>query len=971
MTDISVITQDVLIITVTPPHGPAVVLDPIGKPGTSGADGDAGWTPVTALSSDGERRVLRIIDYVGGAGDKPTGNIGKYIGVSGLVVSISDAVDVRGAVGAQGQKGDQGDAGAVVIGEGTDILTGTGVPDDSLGIDNELYIDTVTGNLYKKLSGHWTFQAGLKGPKGDKGDKGDTGLQGPDGTPGVAGAAGAAGAKGDKGDTGNAGAAGADGAPGPTGKSIHVGTGAPASGLGNTSDSYVDQSNFNYYMKVNSTTWQNLGSLKGPAGTNGTDGADGVTIHTGSSVPSSGLGNDLDLYIRTTNGDVYLKTGGAWGSPIMNITGPQGATGAAGATGAKGDKGDTGSTGAAGTDGADGSVFLTGSGPPDGGDGNQGDIYIRNDTHHYYLKTLSNTWTDEGVLAGDVGATGPKGDKGDPGDNGDQGDPGAPGTNGSDGTDGATILTGSGAPSDASGVDGDFYIRSSNGDFYVKAGGHWGSPVGSLKGPDGATGATGSAGARGSVWSTGSSVPANSAPTGVLDGDFFLLSTNGEVYKHVAGAWADQGFTIKGADGSAGSTGAAGSAGARGSLWYTGSGAPTTGQPSGVANGDLYLRDNGEVYKYVAGAWVDQTINLTGPTGATGAPGSGGGSSNNKIMHYLFETSTTNSAPASGKFRFSIASFNGGSGGDDTWKVYINKTDNDGTDNSAFWTSGPSVVSQQFLGKKFMAADVSSFPVSSTTQPYIGKITAVTDHTGYVELTIEQITAPNGTNYAANQDCAIYILDMPTGSDKRGGILQTSAAAHGYGVPSLRIGGVSAYTFSASTMLVVPFDLDAPAFINSICWDVTTAATAGTGTVRPFIYRRQRNYNTGTITGGALIKDGGAQTNNLASTGHKEVNVFQEMTPGQYFLCLAISTFSGSPVLNGLKCQLPEASMMDFSFSGTTISRAQLITCSGDKTGSAGSTMPAITIQSVAVPTSGNDGFQFLAPVYMKWSRTD
>ena len=64
---------------------------------------------------------------------------------------------------------------------------------------------------------------------------------------------------------------------------------------------------------------------------------------------------------------------------------------------------------------------------------------------------------------------------------------------GSAGADGATWRDGSGAPSDGTGVDGDYYLRTSNGDVYKKASGTY-SVVGNIKG---ATGATGTAGADG------------------------------------------------------------------------------------------------------------------------------------------------------------------------------------------------------------------------------------------------------------------------------------------------------------------------------------------------------------------------------------------------------------------------------------------------------------------------------------------
>jgi hypothetical protein len=59
----------------------------------------------------------------------------------------------------------------------------------------------------------------------------------------------------------------------------------------------------------------------GDAGTNGIDGA---TWSSGSGAPSGGA--DGDLYLRTSNGDVYERSGGSW-SVIANLTGPTGLTG--------------------------------------------------------------------------------------------------------------------------------------------------------------------------------------------------------------------------------------------------------------------------------------------------------------------------------------------------------------------------------------------------------------------------------------------------------------------------------------------------------------------------------------------------------------------------------------------------------------------------------------------------------------------
>lgn len=69
---------------------------------------------------------------------------------------------------------------------------------------------------------------------------------------------------------------------------------------------------------------------QGPAGAAGAAGVVGSVWFSGSGVPSDGDGVNGDRYHRTSNGDVYLKAAGTWGSPYANIKGPAGAAGAAG-----------------------------------------------------------------------------------------------------------------------------------------------------------------------------------------------------------------------------------------------------------------------------------------------------------------------------------------------------------------------------------------------------------------------------------------------------------------------------------------------------------------------------------------------------------------------------------------------------------------------------------------------------------------
>ena len=45
-------------------------------------------------------------------------------------------------------------------------MTGSGVPSDGLGSDNDLYLNTDNGDFYKKISGSWVYQINLLGPSG-------------------------------------------------------------------------------------------------------------------------------------------------------------------------------------------------------------------------------------------------------------------------------------------------------------------------------------------------------------------------------------------------------------------------------------------------------------------------------------------------------------------------------------------------------------------------------------------------------------------------------------------------------------------------------------------------------------------------------------------------------------------------------------------------------------------------------------
>lgn len=77
---------------------PSQVLNLVVPQGIQGIQGNAGWTPKFAVVTDGTRRVQQVVDWFGGTGSKPA--TGEYVGATGLVATIAQAVDIRGPSGA-------------------------------------------------------------------------------------------------------------------------------------------------------------------------------------------------------------------------------------------------------------------------------------------------------------------------------------------------------------------------------------------------------------------------------------------------------------------------------------------------------------------------------------------------------------------------------------------------------------------------------------------------------------------------------------------------------------------------------------------------------------------------------------------------------------------------------------------------------------------------------------------------------
>ena len=154
-------------------------------------------------------------------------------------------------------------------GSGSAWLTGSTVPDNSLGVDGDMYLRTTNGQYYKKVTGAWVSQGNLTGPAGSSGSNG------------------------------------ADGA------TWYTGVVAPSGGLGKDGDFFINSVTDEYYQKV-SGSWSLIGDATGkdgPTGANGTNGTNGATWLSGSGAPAGGTGVVNDFYIDTATGNYYKKTG--------------------------------------------------------------------------------------------------------------------------------------------------------------------------------------------------------------------------------------------------------------------------------------------------------------------------------------------------------------------------------------------------------------------------------------------------------------------------------------------------------------------------------------------------------------------------------------------------------------------------------------------------------------------------------------
>ena len=526
------------------------------------------------LSPDGTELLEIQENGAGGPGTSYYTPLSNLIGPQGPQGEKGDTGDT----GPQGDPGPDGPQGV----DGYSVLSGPQPPVNE-GVDGDFWIDTVAWTIYgPKAAGVWgspTSIVGPQGPQGIQGEKGDQGDAGSgynlirdetvanlnatssgdhlvgdayimldagtvqptgasQGTPVVA----------DELVVWAAdlyfvnygpqeGVEGPQGPEGEAGKTILNGPNAPTAGDGIDGDFWLETTNNVLYGPKAGGIWAAGVSLVGPQGpqgvkgdqgdpgndgsdgSDGAPGADGNTVLNGSGVPSPAFGEDGDYYINNDNSHLYgPKTAGSWGSSV-SLIGPEGPQGL------QGDPGDDGS------DGVDGQTILNGTGVPSSGLGNNGDFYIDTAADAIYGPKAGGVWGGATSL---IGPQGPAGADGADGNDGAQGDPGDPGE------DGKSVLNGAGAPAGGTGVDGDFYIDTTNDDIYgPKTGGAWGAPTSLIgpqgiqgdqgvkgdtgdTGPAGQDGADGADGADGKTYYSGAALP---DPAGYTDGDLFMVTS--------------------------------------------------------------------------------------------------------------------------------------------------------------------------------------------------------------------------------------------------------------------------------------------------------------------------------------------------------------------------------------------------------------------------------------------------------------
>lgn len=142
----------------------------------------SGYSPKLAVVSDGARRVHYLYDWEGTGGNKPT--LTGYLGATGIVSNIANAVDIRGPQGLSGPANSLS-IGTVSEGAAAASITGTAptqtlnltLPKGNPGTAATVTVGSVTSGASPAVTNSGTSSAAVLDfvlVKGDKGDTGDT-----------------------------------------------------------------------------------------------------------------------------------------------------------------------------------------------------------------------------------------------------------------------------------------------------------------------------------------------------------------------------------------------------------------------------------------------------------------------------------------------------------------------------------------------------------------------------------------------------------------------------------------------------------------------------------------------------------------------------------------------------------------------------------------------------------------------------
>ncbi len=164
------------------------------------------------------------------------------------------------------------------LSKGASISFGTTLPQNTVGSNGDVFVNTSAGSFAQKIAGTWTVVYTLPAANA------------------------------------------ADGA-------LLYGAGLPGSSTGKNSDSYINTLTGIFYQK-NAGAWSQVFSMatgpqgpQGTAGTNGTNGTNGNSILSGPSNPSnSSTGANGDFYLNTSSYTLFgPKTSGVWGAGVSVI----------------------------------------------------------------------------------------------------------------------------------------------------------------------------------------------------------------------------------------------------------------------------------------------------------------------------------------------------------------------------------------------------------------------------------------------------------------------------------------------------------------------------------------------------------------------------------------------------------------------------------------------------------------------------